>query len=136
MQAVRLVARENAPPIGAWLAGSAGLGALLVRLLGLDRLPFPVCTFKALTGLPCMSCGSTRAFGLLGRLDLAGALRMQPLATLAALAILLWGLVDLALRFRRRALRLECTHRQALWLTWIALGLVLVNWAYLLVFLR
>jgi hypothetical protein len=133
---MRIVARPRASPVGAWLAAGGVFAAAGIRLAHLDRLPFPVCTFRALTGLPCMSCGSTRAMGLLGRLEPAAAFRMQPLATVAALLVLVWGLADLALLFRRRALRLECTQREGMVLTWTALGLVLANWAYLLLTLR
>ena len=136
MRSMRIVARARASPVGAWLAAGGACVAVAIHLVGLDRLPFPICTFRALTGLPCMSCGSTRAMGLLGRLDLAAAFRLQPLATLLALLVVLWGLADLALLPRRRALRFVCSPREALALTWSGLGLVLVNWGYLLATLR
>jgi hypothetical protein len=133
---MRLVLRSRSFPVGVVIAGSLAVAALLVRGIGLDRLPFPTCTFRALTGLPCMGCGSTRALGLLARLEPLAAFRMQPLATLAGAAASLWGLVDLALLPARRALRIECQPREALWLVWSAFGLALLNWGYLLFFQR
>ncbi len=130
---MRLVARTGAFPAGATIVGVGVILAGAVRLLGLDRLPFPVCTFRAVTGIPCLTCGSTRAFGRLASLDFVGALAMQPLVTAVALLIGLWGLADLALfSLRRQALTIQCSAREVLALTWVTLGLALVNWAYLI----
>ena len=80
---LRLTAPPGRLPLGAVFGTIGALGAAAVGLLGLDRLPFSVCLFKALTGLPCPTCGSTRALGRLVHFDLAGALAMNPLATVA-----------------------------------------------------
>ncbi len=130
---MRVVVRARAFPLGAAIAGGALLAGLLVRLLHLDRLPISLCTFRTVTGIPCMGCGGTRAVGALARLDLSGALAMHPLVTLLALGIALWGLVDLVLLVRRRALVFQLTARDVWLLTWTVLGLGLVNWAYLIV---
>jgi hypothetical protein len=129
---MRLVVREKGFPLGAVMAGAGALGAAGVRLLHLDRLPIPLCAFRAITGVPCMGCGSTRALGRLGRLDVAGALGFHPLITTLALGVAVWGMVDLVLLTRRRALGLECTAREGLFLLWSLLGLGLVNWVYLI----
>lgn len=78
-----------------------------------------------------MSCGATRAFGRLARLDLPGALAFHPLATLIALGIAVWGLVDLALSPWRRSLTVECTRRELAYLVWSFVVLVIANWVYL-----
>ena len=74
-----LVARSSAPPLGAIFGGIGLLAAAAVGLLRLDRIPLTLCVFKGLTGLPCPTCGSTRALGRLFALDFAGALAMNPL---------------------------------------------------------
>ncbi len=129
---LRLRARPGQPPLGAAL-GLAGLvaGAAVV-LLHLDRLPIVLCTFKAFTGLPCPTCGSTRALARLFSFDPAGALAMNPLATLGAVGVGVWALLDVALLTRRRALALEVHPRLASALRWGALVLFLANWVYLL----
>jgi hypothetical protein len=69
--------------------GAAAGGALLFApfLPRLARL-VPGCPFRELTGLPCLSCGTTRAaLSLLGG-DLAAALRFNPLASVAGIAFL------------------------------------------------
>jgi hypothetical protein len=129
---MRLVVREKGFPLGAVMAGAGALGALGVRLLHLDRLPIPLCAFRAITGVPCMGCGSTRALGRLASLDVAGALAFQPLTATLAMGVAVWGLVDVVLLTRRRALGLQCTPREGLFLLWSLLGLGLVNWAYLI----
>ncbi len=111
---VRLLRDPVAPPLGAIFGGDRRRrGGIAVALLHLDRLPVVVCVFKGLTGLPCPTCGSTRALGRLFAFDLAGALAMNPLATLGAALVAVWALVDLVLLPRRRALSLEVDPRLA-----------------------
>jgi hypothetical protein len=107
------------------LAGAA------VWLLRLDRIPLTFCLFKAFTGLPCPTCGSTRALGRLFALDFAGALRMNPFTTVAAVVIAGWALADLALLPRRRALGLEVSPRLGFALRVGALLVFVANWVYL-----
>jgi hypothetical protein len=128
----RLSAPTGAFPVGALLLGSALVAGVVVTVLGLDRLPITVCYFKAITGLPCLSCGATRAVAGLAQLDPAAALGMNPLATLAGLALVPWGLGDLMLWLRGRALRLQVAPALRPVLHW-GLGLaLLLNWVYLI----
>jgi hypothetical protein len=69
--------------------------ALLVFLTPRGR-PLPVtCIFRRLSGLPCPTCGSTRAMLALVRLDPLEALRLNPLVTtlvlLMPVALGLWA---------------------------------------------
>jgi hypothetical protein len=52
------------------------------------QLGFPRCTFKAVTGLPCPSCGMTSSFALLVHGDPWNSLRANFVGTLLALALL------------------------------------------------
>jgi hypothetical protein len=128
---LRLVAREG-PPLGLIFGAIGAIGALAVGLLQLDRLKLPLCYFKAFTGLPCPTCGSTRVAGRLFDLDAAAAFAMNPLATLAAFAIAAWALGDLALLPRRRALGLELAPRAGAVLRVALVLAIALNWAYLL----
>jgi hypothetical protein len=130
--ALRLRGRPGAPPLGAIFGGIGLVAAAAVWTLRLDRIPLTLCVFKGLTGLPCPTCGSTRALGRLFALDFAGALAMNPFTTLLALVVAAWALADLALLPARRALELDVSPRLGFALRVGALVLFLANWVYLL----
>jgi uncharacterized protein DUF2752 len=130
---VRLVARPGATPLGAIFLACGIVMAAGIGLLHLDRLPIALCAFKAVTGLPCLSCGTTRAFARLFTLDVPGAMAMNPLAAAVALALVPWGSADLVLLARDRALALEISPGFAPAVRIAAAALVAANWAYLIV---
>jgi uncharacterized protein DUF2752 len=128
---IRLTAPAGRTPLGAVFAAAAGLAVLAAGALRLDHLPWSLCYFKAVTGYPCPTCGTTRAFARLFWRDLPGALAMNPLATVGLLVLALWGLADLALLARGRALSLELSPGAGRVARFLAVGLLLANWAYL-----
>jgi hypothetical protein len=119
------------PPLGAIFGGIGLLAAAAVWLLRLDRIPLTFCLFKGLTGLPCPTCGSTRALGHLVALDVAGALSMNPFTTLVAVIVAGWAVADLALLPRRQAIGLAVSPRLAFAMRAGTLVLFLANWVYL-----
>jgi len=119
-------------PVGAYLLGFLATGVALVGVLRLDHLPLSVCLFKFLTGCPCPTCGTTRAFGRLFARDLGGAFRMNPLAVVSAFGVGVWGFADLAGLPWRRALVLTPSPSAARIARWGALVAVLVNWGFLI----
>jgi Protein of unknown function (DUF2752) len=127
---LRLTARPGAP-LGLVFAATGVLATLAVGLLHLDRLPVSLCYVKTLSGLPCPTCGSTRALGRLFALDVPGAFAMNPLVTLAAFVLLAWALADLALVPSRRALALEVGPSLGNALRVGAVAVIVANWAYL-----
>ena len=128
---VRFTAVPGALPLGAILAGIGVLAGAAVGLLHLDALPFTVCVFKLTTGLPCVTCGSTRALGRLVHGDLYGAWLMNPLAASGALALLPWAAADLLLMMRGRALGVELAPAAARAARIAVVAAALANWAYL-----
>ena len=127
-----LRAKTGALPLGAVFLAIGTMAALAVAVLHLDRLPILICVFRAATGVPCLTCGATRALGELITGDVWGALAMNPLATLAAFVLVPWGFGDLALMTRGRALSLEVAPAAARVLRMLAFVAVIANWAYLI----
>lgn len=114
------------------LAGLAVLACMFTRLSGLDHAGLSFCYFKILTGHACLTCGTTRAFGHLSRLDLPAAFAVQPLVTAGTLGLMFWGAVDALLlpASKRTAVRTDGRASRLVFLT--GLTLAGLNWIYLL----
>jgi Protein of unknown function (DUF2752) len=107
------------------------LSFLAARLLPLLSLPY-ACPFKALTGLPCATCGMTHAFVYLARGEVRAALAASPLGALLAGGIWLFAAADAA--FFALALPLPAPGpRSARALVVAGLIALLANWAFLVV---
>jgi len=117
----------------AWLWGAAALSALALRPLWLAAAPLlPACPLHHLTGIPCPTCGSTRAGLALLHADLLGALALNPLATLAGIAFVLGG-VGAPLWVSFGGPVPEFPARWPLWTRLGVLGAILLNWVWLVV---
>jgi hypothetical protein len=116
------------PPLaaGLGLVWLAGIGAH--RALAAQGGTTP-CVLHLVTGVPCPTCGGTRAAEHLVRGDWSAALGLNPLVTLALL--LAFSLLSLRL-LGRRAPRVEATasFRRAAGIGLLAA--LLANWAYVL----
>jgi len=55
----------------------------------------PACPFRALLGVPCLTCGSTRALVALARFDLGAAFGWNPLVAGAGILFMAGGVVAL-----------------------------------------
>ncbi len=109
-----------------WLV-LVGLGEALEASSGVD---VPSCAFRLLTGVPCPTCGATRAVLAAGQTRFLAALLYNPLLTVAAVAGLGWLVLRLGFG---RTIRLDLAPR-ARAIVWIAVGgLIAVNWAYVIV---
>lgn len=92
-----------------------------------------VCPFKAITTLPCLTCGGTRAVRALWGLDPATAWRMNPLVTVGVGAALLYALHAATAALRRRPpFTLSPEGALVRWGRWGLLATVIANWGYLL----
>jgi hypothetical protein len=120
------------------LACLAGYALLFFSIYSFQYKPgsgFGTCIFKKIAGIPCPSCGSTRAMLLLARGDVYGSLMMNPLAMLSAaimVAAPLWMGYDLA--SNKQTLlnsykKIELTVRVK-WISVLLIILVMANWLW------
>ncbi len=116
-----------------FLTVSSGFAASCFAWISLG-LPWPVCLFRRLTGLPCPTCGATRAALALAHGDLLGAIRQNPLMCVCYIltfVINLYAAVLLILRLPRpRLASLPAEVKQAL--SVLAVTALGANWIYLL----
>ncbi len=113
----------------ALLAGWVVLGPAAGDVVGSAGAALPACGFKAVTGLPCAGCGTTRAIVALSRLDLGAALGWNPLATASVLFAFFGGLAAGLLALLGRGVR-----EPARWPGWarlLAAGAIAANWVFL-----
>jgi hypothetical protein len=113
-----------------WGAVSLGLllaVALIPRISGL----VPPCLFRSLTGVPCPTCGATRAALALARLDPVAAWISNPLAATGLVAFLAGGLIvgcaALAGRPIPEPKRLSPAARATVWIA------AALNWLWVLI---
>ena len=111
---------------GAAAAASIALAPLANRAAELA----PACLFRSMTGLPCPTCGSTRAVLALARLDLAGAVVLNPLAAAAAIVFVAGGLIAAIAALAGRPLREPQRYPPAARIALLAA--VAANWVWLL----
>jgi len=100
-------------------------GMIAVELL--PESDTTICGFRVVTGLDCPSCGLTRAFRAMGRLDVVGAFRYNPLGPAVFLgALALWsyaiGMIGACGRLRLPA----WWRRHQVRFAWMALAIFLL----------
>ncbi len=93
----------------------------------------PACAFKAFTGMPCPTCGTTRSLVHLAHGDVAGSLILNPLFSLTMITVLfLFFAHSVRLPFSRTRITLAHTRREGTLLRAGMAGIFLANWIYLM----
>ena len=111
-----------------YLAMAGGLGGILLssRFLEPPRL-INVCLFNVLTGLPCMTCGLTRAFHAISLGHLHEALAYHPLS-LFLYSMTVFHFLVACLRLLGWRFRLSRMPNPVRTMIWGTLGLLFVSW--------
>ncbi len=113
------------------LAGAVVL--VLAHVTLSEPIPVPLCPLKTFTGVPCPTCGGTRALRALGHGAVLAALRLNPLVTLAAIvAMPLLVYAAIVAIFNASRLRFAFTPADQRLLriaVWVAIA---ANWAFLI----
>jgi hypothetical protein len=117
-----------------WASVSAAslAGAMIwLRLVG----PLPlVCPFHWLTGVPCLTCGSTRALAALAAGDLAASLRFNPAVLPGCLASALYVLyAAVVVGFRLPRVRWTLAPRDVRLARWGIVTAAALLWCFLVI---
>ena len=130
---MRIEQRERQPDdLRRWLAGVAAFLLIVGGLAWLHRCGVSVCLFRRLTGWPCLTCGATRAFAALLSGNLAAALKLQPLAVVAAVSAgAACGAYSWLLLVRRRAVRVRLEPAESRFVWAAVVVLAVLNWLFL-----
>jgi hypothetical protein len=97
-------------------------------------LPFaPPCIFRAITGIPCLTCGGSHCVVALSRFHPLGSFLYNPLIMIILVGLILLSLgYAFAIIFRRRlSLALSKTEKRIIRIAIVLL--VGANWAYLII---
>jgi hypothetical protein len=74
-------------------AAAIAFGLLVARVVDPNRpLPFDVCAFKVLTGIPCPTCGLTRSLCHALRGDWSASLGYHPAGIALTVALIAWAM--------------------------------------------
>ena len=118
-------------PWGLWVFPALALVWAGSWLVSNGLVDFGTCGLKQLLGIPCLSCGATRATLLLLSGDPLAALTMQPLVILGYGLLAIWGIVSLGTVVTGRTLEVSLTRRESMGLKVAVVVLPLANWCYL-----
>lgn len=103
--------------------------------LAVDGVAFKgyFCPFKFITGIPCPTCGITRAYAAVSHLDFAQALGLNPLMVIVLVGVWIWGLVSFSGSvYRGRVPRISATGNAATAMRVFVVAAIAANWAYLI----
>lgn len=109
----------------------SAIGAAVLVVQNHQRIPFPLCPFKLLTGLPCPGCGGIRAANALLHGNILGAIYTNPLSCVVILCIAILPLLylydNIAGKHLTRSLLMRTWNR---WTTLTFAIVIISNWIW------
>jgi hypothetical protein len=133
MQRRRTATTGRPWPVGLMLGGLLAIVAVVAFAWSRLGLAYPLCPFKAASGIPCPTCGSTRLADALLRGDLLTAFELNPLVFLALLGLTFWAIgsgTRLALGLPTRHIRFKRWQTRRLW--GLLVAVILLGWLHLI----
>jgi hypothetical protein len=113
--------------------GIALVALFVVRFFPVMTALAPSCVFKGLTGIPCPTCGGTRAAVHLASGDVIASLGMNPLAaTVLIFGILCFFYSALTFLFNIQRINLVITDHEKNAARLILIATAAINWTYLI----
>jgi hypothetical protein len=115
-----------------WSLVAVATGTVALLAWSAGALGLPACVFKAVTGLPCVTCGSTRALAALAAGEVLAAIRWNPLMTFGVFGLAAYVPYGALASFAGlRRCRLQLTERESRAVRWVVLFVVAATWAFL-----
>ncbi|MEO6847541.1 MAG: DUF2752 domain-containing protein [Chthoniobacterales bacterium] len=115
---------------------AAVLGGAMVLFIGM-HLPFlmPHCAFRTVTGIPCLTCGSTHSLQALLQRNWLMAIRWNPLCVLTIAAIIMGAIYAvITLVFRLPRIRIiNMNAREILLMRLVVVILIAIDWVYVII---
>lgn len=110
------------------------VGLAIARWVPIAMLiPFWGCGFRKLTGIPCPGCGLTRVADRVAHFNVLGALKANPLGTVAAVGFALAIVASVAhLTFKVPVPELVLDDREWKRVRWGAVALFALNYAWVI----
>jgi hypothetical protein len=117
-----------------WLSVSSGGLVMAATWLAL-KLPWPICSFHAFTGHPCVTCGATRSAMAFFHAHFLTALQWNPLAFLCYCTLSLFNVYAFAVVVMRapRLRVIQVTPCDRKFVRGFVLVLLALNWGYMLI---
>ena len=108
------------------------LGAIIARFFPALLGFIPACSFREWTGLPCPTCGATRAGYHLLHMNWNQAIVHNPLFVLIYLILAFWGVNTVAGLFSGKNVVFYLNNREKSWVRRLVLFAIPVNWLILI----
>lgn len=123
-------ASEQTVGIGYGIVGLVGL--ILTRFDSFILRIMPRCTFHKLTGLPCPSCGATRAGIYLGHLQIARSFLENPIYFVLYVSLFFYALNSLVGALFYKNIELQTSKPWKKVILPVLLIAISLNWLYLI----
>ena len=127
---LRAATKEDRQLALLWLAAAVSAVALRPLWLTLSPLLRP-CVFRGLTGVPCPTCGTTRAATAILNGDLGTALAANPLAAMAGLVFVVGAPLAVGWTMTRKDVPFTTGPLQV-WARIFAVSIIGLNWIYVI----